>query len=261
MPPLCESTLYTSIADICTAAAWATPNTFSRFYNLRVEPMSSRVLASGDQWHRDLLCVNHGCCVIPLYGALLLLLISVPLGEPCWSSSRTLDSRAWRSARRQVQHSYECPRSALVLHVCSDSPLGDPTCVFIHVMAPIMVSPFLWTDLHQKNWCAFARALLLYRHCRAGCAWRITNANCHWLVLLTLKGDWALERDPTTSVTLTLRLCSLLQGMRVTYVAETFSLVFLSCLVLMWWVMNSFEKNSLREHRWKCQGKIRKVLD
>ncbi len=111
-----------------------------------------------------------------------------------------------------------------------------------------------------KNWCAFARALLLYRRCRAKHGWN-TNANCHWLVLLTLKGDWALERDPTTSVTLTLRLCSLLQGMRVTYVAETFSLVFLSCLVLMWWVMNSFEKNSSREHRWKCQGKIRKVLD
>ncbi len=27
--------------------------------------------------------------------------------------------------------------------VCSDSPLGDPTCVFFHVMAPIMVSPFI----------------------------------------------------------------------------------------------------------------------
>ncbi|KAL0185479.1 hypothetical protein M9458_021176, partial [Cirrhinus mrigala] len=33
-----------SLADICRAAGWATPNTFARFYNLRVEPMSSRVL-------------------------------------------------------------------------------------------------------------------------------------------------------------------------------------------------------------------------
>ncbi len=33
-----------SLADICRAAGWATPNTFARFYNLRVEPVSSRVL-------------------------------------------------------------------------------------------------------------------------------------------------------------------------------------------------------------------------
>ncbi len=33
-----------SLADICRAAGWATPNTFARFNNLRVEPVSSRVL-------------------------------------------------------------------------------------------------------------------------------------------------------------------------------------------------------------------------
>ncbi len=33
-----------SLADICRAAGWVTPNTFARFYNLRVEPVSSRVL-------------------------------------------------------------------------------------------------------------------------------------------------------------------------------------------------------------------------
>ncbi len=33
-----------SLADICRAAGWATPNTFARFYNLHVEPVSSRVL-------------------------------------------------------------------------------------------------------------------------------------------------------------------------------------------------------------------------
>ncbi len=38
-----------SIADICRAAGWAAPNTFARFYNLRVEPVSSRVLGSGGQ--------------------------------------------------------------------------------------------------------------------------------------------------------------------------------------------------------------------
>ncbi len=35
-----------SLADICRAAGWETPNTFSRFYRLRVEPVSSRVLGN-----------------------------------------------------------------------------------------------------------------------------------------------------------------------------------------------------------------------
>ncbi len=38
-----------SIADICKAAGWATPNTFAKFYNLRIEPVSSRVLVSDGQ--------------------------------------------------------------------------------------------------------------------------------------------------------------------------------------------------------------------
>ncbi len=36
----------TSLADICRAAGWVTPNTFARFYNLRVDPVSSRVLCN-----------------------------------------------------------------------------------------------------------------------------------------------------------------------------------------------------------------------
>ncbi len=35
-----------SLADICRAAGWATPNTFARFYSLRVEPVSSCVLGN-----------------------------------------------------------------------------------------------------------------------------------------------------------------------------------------------------------------------
>ncbi len=38
-----------SLSDICRAAGWATPNTFARFYSLRVEPVSSRVLTSGQR--------------------------------------------------------------------------------------------------------------------------------------------------------------------------------------------------------------------
>ncbi|KAI2665191.1 putative RNA-directed DNA polymerase from transposon BS [Labeo rohita] len=33
-----------SLTDICRAAGWAIPNTFARFYNLRMEPVSARVL-------------------------------------------------------------------------------------------------------------------------------------------------------------------------------------------------------------------------
>ncbi len=36
-----------SLTDICRAAGGATPNTFAIFYSLRVEPVSSRVLTSG----------------------------------------------------------------------------------------------------------------------------------------------------------------------------------------------------------------------
>ncbi len=35
-----------SLADICRAAGWVTPNTFARFYNLRVDPVSFRVLCN-----------------------------------------------------------------------------------------------------------------------------------------------------------------------------------------------------------------------
>ncbi len=35
-----------SLADICRAAGWATPNTVARFYSLRIEPVSSRVLGN-----------------------------------------------------------------------------------------------------------------------------------------------------------------------------------------------------------------------
>ncbi len=85
--------------------------------------------------------VNHACCAIPLYGpdtCALLLLSSVPHGEPCWSSSRTLGSQVWRSTRRQVQYSYVAQGQPLCWARCPCVviPLGDPTCVFFHGTAP-----------------------------------------------------------------------------------------------------------------------------
>ncbi|KAI7810946.1 reverse transcriptase/ribonuclease H/putative methyltransferase [Triplophysa rosa] len=45
-----------SLADICRAAGWATPNTFARFYNLCVEPVSARVLQGN---RNPILSVRH----------------------------------------------------------------------------------------------------------------------------------------------------------------------------------------------------------
>ncbi len=42
----CCILLGASLADIFRAAGWATPNTFARFYSLRVEPVFSCVLTS-----------------------------------------------------------------------------------------------------------------------------------------------------------------------------------------------------------------------
>ncbi len=53
----------------------------------------------------------------------------------------------------------------------------------------------------RKNWCALTHALLLYQRCGVGCAWRNTNANSHWLVLLTLEGNLALSEIPLVSHT------------------------------------------------------------
>ncbi len=63
---------------------------------------------------------------------------SVPHGEPCWSSSRTLGSQVWRSTRRQVQYSYVAQGQPLCWARCPCVviPLGDPTCVFFHGTAP-----------------------------------------------------------------------------------------------------------------------------
>ncbi len=52
-----------SLANICRAAGWVTPNTFARFYNLRVEPVSSHVLGNRQWAGRTGRC--HACCAIP----------------------------------------------------------------------------------------------------------------------------------------------------------------------------------------------------
>ncbi len=53
VPPGDEGSLHSyalahgaSLADICRAVGWATPNTFARFYSIRIEPVSSRVMGN-----------------------------------------------------------------------------------------------------------------------------------------------------------------------------------------------------------------------
>ncbi len=84
---------------------------------------------------------------------------SVPHGEPCWSSSRTLGSQVWRSTRRQVQYSYVAQGQPLCWARCPCVviPLGDPTCVFFHGTAPPpMVSPCLpWQNPLPSLLCSY----------------------------------------------------------------------------------------------------------
>ncbi len=53
VPPGDEGSLHSyalahgaSLADICRAVGWATPNNFARFYSIRVEPVTSRVMGN-----------------------------------------------------------------------------------------------------------------------------------------------------------------------------------------------------------------------
>ncbi len=89
-----------SLADICRGAGWATPNTFVRFYNLCVEPVSSRVLGNRYVAGRAGRC--HACCAISphpgIRAPVFLLQFSSPDGEPWWSSSSTPGSQTGRSS-------------------------------------------------------------------------------------------------------------------------------------------------------------------
>ncbi len=133
--------------------------------------------------------------------------IGIPLHQSLWCYCWTLMTDRERLVYIRNPHSLKEGTETSHHHGCCTSAVR---------LGHTVSAPQRKTDVQ------FARALLLYPRCGAGWAWRNTHGNCYWLVLLTLVSDWALERDPTTSVTLTLRLPSLLQGTRVTYVTETF---------------------------------------
>ncbi len=87
-----------SLADICRAAGWATPNTFARFYNLRVEPVSSVYWVSNG---REELAGVTLAAPFPLtrgYERLFLPQFSSPDGEPWWNPPSTPGSQTGRSS-------------------------------------------------------------------------------------------------------------------------------------------------------------------
>ncbi len=104
--------------------------------------------------------VYHACCAIPLYvpdTCALLLLSSVPHGEPCWRSSHTLGSQVWRSARRQVQHSCVAQGQPLCWARCPCAVIPLP--VIPHVYSSMVRLPSRWV-------CVFpGRDLLPYLLC------------------------------------------------------------------------------------------------
>ncbi len=100
VPPGGEGSLHlahgASLADICRAAGWATPNTFARFYSLCVKPVSALsqslpvcwvTVMGGKNWPVSRL-LHHS----PSPGdtsAFFLLKFSSPEGEPWWNPPST----------------------------------------------------------------------------------------------------------------------------------------------------------------------------
>ncbi len=135
-----------SLADICRAgrragrhrtpsaelASWATLNTFARFYSLRIEPISSRVLGKqvmgGKNWPVSRL-LRHSPSSRDA-SAFFLLQLSSPDGKPWLSSSSTPGSQTgWSSLTPGpvLVLAHPGPRSAPVLGLVSiwpDSPSG-----------------------------------------------------------------------------------------------------------------------------------------
>ncbi len=89
----------------------------------------------------------------------LLLLSSVPHGEPCWSSSRTLGSQVWRSTRRQVQYSYVAQGQPLCWARCPCvviPPWWSHMCILPRYGSPPLVSPCLpWQNPLPSLLCSY----------------------------------------------------------------------------------------------------------
>ncbi len=87
-----------SLADICRAAGWATPNSFARFYSLCIEPVSSCVL--GNSNGREELASDTLAAPFPHtrgYERLFFLLkFSSPDGEPLRNTPSTPGSQTGR---------------------------------------------------------------------------------------------------------------------------------------------------------------------
>ncbi len=55
------------IEDICSAAWWASQNTFARFYNLDVSSLASRILSTQENWAQGMWPIQlAACCLLAI---------------------------------------------------------------------------------------------------------------------------------------------------------------------------------------------------
>ncbi|KAI2644612.1 hypothetical protein H4Q32_030720 [Labeo rohita] len=88
-----------SLTDICRAAGWATPNTFARFYNLRMEPVSARTWQSfAEELAANSSISSLWCGVSPEIRLVSKVVISV---VPLSLGKQSLPQRPPRQARLQ----------------------------------------------------------------------------------------------------------------------------------------------------------------
>ncbi len=64
----------------------------------------------------------------------------------------------------------------------------------LHPVATVAVPPLYGRGTQSRL--LSEKLMCIYPRCGMGCTWQSMHANCHWLVLLALEGDWALGRDP-----------------------------------------------------------------
>ncbi len=161
--------LFGSLADICRAAGWATPNTFARFYSLRVEPVSSHVLCNSKTGQ----C--HACCAIPPHLGIRTPFSSSssvpPDGEPWWNPPSTPGSQTGRSSLTPgpvlvlARPGFQSAPVLDLVSVWPDSPSGNPICVFFHGKVSLTINPCLLFDRASVRFCWQPSSLLLGRIC------------------------------------------------------------------------------------------------
>ncbi|KAI2661194.1 hypothetical protein H4Q32_006732 [Labeo rohita] len=141
-----------SLTDICRAAGWATPNTFARFYNLHMEPVSARVLNTWQSFAEELAANSSisslWCGVSPE-----IRLVSKVLGCDLRSASFPRETVTSPTSAKTLSRSTETGPAAG--HCCNRSVLG---CWKVTKRGPLVS----YTTRHNSE-CTTDRERLGYR--------------------------------------------------------------------------------------------------